>query len=453
MRGALWPLPVLGVLVAVAAGILLPELDRSLGDQRERPAGFVFGGGASAARDSLAAIASSLISVTGLVFSLTVVALQLSSSQYSPRLLQTFVGDRYVQWTLAQLVLTFTFALVVLRTVRAESAETTAEGVDAFVPRLSVSLAYLLALISVVAVVLFLGHLARSLRVETMLRDVHDEATATIRREFGDERGADDRGTPPARPAGPGLPILAVSSGFLVEVDESALVGAAADADALLLLVPRFGDSVVEGTPVAHAWPTRPGARVDAEALRAAVGDGVHLALERTAARDVAYGLRKMVDIAVRALSPGVNDPTTAVHALSHVSAVLTDLLVRPLSPRELRDDDDRLRLVVRQWEAPTLIRLALEEPLHFASGQPAVLRRMAGLLREVAWRAPRGSADAQVRRLIRRVAEVAGESTDVPAEERDQWIADVDVALAGGWPAQWPWETGKPSARADLVH
>jgi uncharacterized membrane protein len=140
------------------------------------------------------------------------------------------------------------------------------------------------------------------------------------------------------------------------------------------------------------------------------------------------------------------------VHALSHVSAVLNDLLVRPLNPQALRDDEGLLRLVVPQWDAATLIRLGLEEPLQFASSQPAVLRRMAGLLREVAWRAPGGTVDALVLRLIRRVADVAGESTDVPNEERDAWVEQVEEAVIGGWPAVWPWGSAAPTDCADTA-
>jgi hypothetical protein len=156
-RGALWPIPGLGVVLAIGLGVLLPAVDGVL-ESGDDPLTFVFGGGPAVARDLLAAIAGLLVSVTGLTFSLTVIALQLSSSQYSPRLLQTFVTDRVVQLTLAQLVLTFVYALTVLRTVRTGGAT---EDDDPFVPRLSITVAYLLTLGSVLALVFFLGHLAR----------------------------------------------------------------------------------------------------------------------------------------------------------------------------------------------------------------------------------------------------------------------------------------------------
>ena len=428
LRGALWPIPCLGVLLAIGLGVLLPAVDGRLEESGEHPLTFVFGGGAASARDLLAAIAGSLISVTGLTFSLTVIALQLSSSQYSPRLLQTFVTDRVVQTTLALLVGTFVYALTVLRTVRTEDSSG-----PAFVPRLSVTAGFVLALASVVAIVLFLGHLARSLRVETMLRDVSAEARDTYARELGDRQGTPGAGA--GLPLAPATPVCATSSGFVVDVDGERMAAAAAAAGARLLLEPRIGDSVVAGTPIAHVWPSRTGTAVDLEAVRRSLERDVHLGFERTPDHDIAYSLRKVVDIAVRALSPGTNDPTTAVHALSHVSALLGELVTCPLQPICFRDEDGVVRVVLPQWDHRTLLQLGLEEPVHFAEGQPAVLRRLASLLRELAWRAPSGALDRELAALLDRVVALTEESTAVDGAEIACWRRQLADALAGRWP------------------
>jgi uncharacterized membrane protein len=433
LRAALWPIPTLAVLAAIVLGVALPALDRLLESRGDSPFTWAFGGGPAAARDVLAAIAGSLISVTGLTFSLTVVALQLAGSQYSPRVLQTFVSDRTVQLTLAQLTATFVFALTVLRTVRTESA--TAGGDPAFVPRVSVTVAFLLTLGSVVSLLLFLGHLAQQLRVETMLRDVHTEGQRTIDTELAET--TEDRNA--ELPAGPGLPVTASSSGFLVDVDEKRLVAAATEAGAVLLFSARIGDSVVEGVPLVHVWPARRGDQVDLDRVRAGLADAVRLHFERLPERDVAYGLRKVVDIAVRALSPGVNDPTTAVHALSHASALLGVLLERPVRSCPHRDADGTLRLVTVPWTHADLLRLALEEPLQYAAGSPAVLRRLAGLLREAAWRAPRGTLDGELRDQLHQVLRAARDSTRVTDEERRAWEERFEQAMAGRWPEARP--------------
>jgi uncharacterized membrane protein len=434
VRGALWPIPVMAVLAAIGIGIALPALDEVL-DQPggDHPLTFAFGGGPSAARDLLAAIATSLISVTGLTFSLTVVALQLGSSQYSPRLLQTFVSDRVVQATLAALTATYVYALTVLRTVRSEGDT---EDETAFVPRLSVTVAYALTLGSVLALVLFLGHLARSLRVETMLRDVHDEAHGTFARELP-ESGPQECPSD-VFPHGEGMPLPAASSGFLTDVDERLLVDAAVETDTLVLLDARIGESVLTDTPVAHVWPRRAGATFDPHRLQQALDQALQLRYERSPSRDIAYSLRKVIDVIGRALSPGINDPTTAVHALSHASALLGDLLSRPLAANCHTDEGGVVRLVVPQWNADELVDLVLEEPLEYAPGQPVVLRRIAALLREVAWRAP-GVLDDVLHDRLRKVVDLAAESTRITATERRCWEQRLEAALTHTWPADRP--------------
>ncbi len=169
VRTQLWPLPILGVVVAAVVGVLIPHLDMAV--DAHLPGwldAVAFGGDGGAARTVLSAVAGSLITVTSLTFSLTVVTLQLASSQFSPRLLRTFTQDVFVQITLAIFLATFTYSLTVLRLVR--SGDT---GGSAFVPRIAVSVSFLLAIASIVGLVLFLAHLTRQIRVETMLQAVH----------------------------------------------------------------------------------------------------------------------------------------------------------------------------------------------------------------------------------------------------------------------------------------
>lgn len=198
VRSRLWPLPMFALAAALACGIAMPEVDAAL-DTRlpgavER---ILFGGGADAAREVLSAIAGSLITVTSLTFSLTLITLQLASSQYSPRLLRTFAADQVVQRTLALFLATFVYALTVLRTIRSND-----ESAD-FVPQLSVTIAYVLAVVSVGALVMFLAHLVRQIRVESLLDQVCGDTVATAarmlrRREDGDAGTGDPQAvTPP----------------------------------------------------------------------------------------------------------------------------------------------------------------------------------------------------------------------------------------------------------------
>ena len=427
LRGALWPVPAAAVLLAIALALGLPEVDRHLQEGPGEPLTFVFGGGPSAARTVLSAIATSLISVTTLLFSLTIVTLQLASSQYSPRLLQTFVRDRVVQSCLGILLGTFVFALVVLRSVRsADDSEDTA-----FVPRLSVTVALLLTLFSVGALVAFLSHQSRQLRVETMLRDVHVEAAATVRRLTGEQ--ADDEQPDTDLPAVPAdaRPVCARHSGFLVQVTEAPLLAAAAEAGAVLRLIPRPGESVLAGVPVAWAWSDGSGGDPTTETLEDALADSLVLGYERADRGDPSYGLRKLVDIAARALSPGVNDPTTAVHALSHVSDLLGLVARRTTWHRRLVDDEGTVRLLAPSWDFPTLLNRAVTQPRSYGGTDPDVADRLFALLTEAAWHTRAPVQQAAVR------------------QERDLLVAQYDRCPPTGWTSEDVRRRGEAVGRA----
>lgn len=433
LRAQLWPLPTLGVVLAVAAGVGLPSLDARI--QHDIPpwlTDYLFGGGADAARTVLEAIAGSLISVTALTFSLTVVTLQLASSQFSPRLLRTFTADRYVQTTLALFLATFTYALTVLRTVR-----TGDDGHAVFVPQLSVTVAFLLTLAGVLGLVLFLSHLSREIRVETMMHSVHSAADHTIHRILPERTpAAGDPGTPPEPPAD-ALPLPAGASGFLTAVDEEALLEAAVEAGAVLLIDRQPGSSLITGTPMGAAWPLsgEPFSPETRTGLVRKAAEAVSTGAERTEAQDVAFGLRQLTDIAAKALSPGINDPTTAVHALSHSSALLCELAHPGLGPRVLHDDQHRVRVVLRRPNLGDLLDLAVAQPLRYGAAEPAVLNRVAMLLRELAWCATPDQHPPIVAALDRLRSTAAEQDLHTSEHARLAELAhQVEQALAGRW-------------------
>ena len=380
VRAQLWPMPVVGIILALAAGVLLPRVDAYV-DARlpSWSTALFFGGDAGAARTLLDAISSSLITVTSLTFSLTVVTLQLASSQFSPRLLRTFTSDIFVQATLAVFLATFTYSLTVLRAVRSGDAG------ESFVPRISVTAAFVLGVASVLGLVLFLAHLARQIRVETMLRNVHDEASATV---VSATNARHDARPQPPLPTSPtdALVLTASSSGFLTSIDERELLSAAAKADACVVIDCHPGSSIVEGVPIGAAWSTARGLTDDAiDQLQGAVRSAIRVGYERTAAQDVGYGLRQLTDVANKALSPGINDPTTAVHALGHVSAILCQLASRDLGPVVLRHDDV-VRVVLRRPNFADFVDVAITQPRRYGSSDPQVMGRLVTLLEELAW-------------------------------------------------------------------
>ncbi len=386
-KSQLWPIPTIAVVAALLMGLGLPQLDSAINEHlSRRVSGLLFEGDADAARSLLGAIASSLITVTALTFSLTVVTLQLASSQFSPRLLRTFTSDQFVQATLALFLATFTYALTVLRAVRSSSGGGQAE----FVPKLAVTMAFLLAVASVLGLVLFLAHLTAQIRVETMLRNVARDASRTMRSVLSERNHADGVLEPGPRAPLDAVPLLARDDGFVTWIDGPDLMTVAMAEDALLSLDVSPGSFVVRGTPVGTAWPAS-GERFDKDATDRIVDSvlgSLHTGFERTQSHDVGYGLRQLVDVANKALSPGINDPTTAIHALGHISAFLCDLTDHDLDPQLLRDGDDRVRVTLHRPDFSAYVDLGISQPRRYGANDPQVLEKIFQVLLDLSHRA-----------------------------------------------------------------
>lgn len=419
----LWPLPTISIALAVALGIVIPLIDRAIDSSLpvtlER---LLFAGGPESARSVLSAISGSLITATSLTFSLTVVALQLASSQASPRVLRTFLKDRTVHWTLAVFVGTFAYALTVLRTIQDGS-----DTIDPLVPRLAVTLASLLTLASVVMLTLFLAHLARQLRIETTMRQVYVETSKTI--ELVSSTMATGEVDLPEWPPAERLELsLATRSGFIRSIDRSRLLTLAIKHDIVVREEHPVGHHVVSGTPIARWWPRDPLRHVDDDEraeINGPLASAIGLAYERTASQDIGFGIRQLVDIASRALSPGVNDPTTAVHTLGHISATLCSIADMPVQSTGLSDDDDLVRVIIKTHDFVSLLDIAMTQPRRYGASDPGVVERLFQLLQEVGYRAQRPEQSAAVSEQIDRLeASVAAEMYDVVERERFEGFA-----------------------------
>lgn len=427
----LWPIPLTAVIVGVGLGVAIPEIDRAV--DQTLPASItamLFSGGTEAARAVLSAIAGSLITATSLTFSLTVVALQLASSQASPRLLRMFASDGMVHATLALFLGTFAYSLAVLRTV----ADT---GDEPFVPRIAVTVASLLTLASVVMLTVFLAHLARQLRVETMMRDVHGETQRSMRLVTDTPRAATTVDTPLVPDTGTEV-VGAPRSGFITGIERETIVEIATEHDLVVRELLTVGSSVIAGSPLLEWWWRTPGGMQDrpaTEQIAGRIAGTVRIGYERTPTQDIGFGLRQLVDIAVRALSPGVNDPTTAVHALSHVSALLAEFDRMPPEPPALADDDGEPRLVQHSVRFDELLDLAMTQPRRYGASDPEVAARLYRILEELGERVQRPERRAAVAMQLERLeASVADADYDDTERERFARMATrVRTALAAG--------------------
>jgi uncharacterized membrane protein len=410
LAGALWVLPTVSVVVFLLAGAALSRVEV---DQDSPWATLAFQGTADDARSLLIVVSSTMITVTGLVFALTIVALQIASGQYSPRLLRNFMRDRGTQLVLSIFVGAFAYSTAGLYTVGVQGS-----GQEAFVPRLAVSGSLALALASVGVLIYFIHHLARSIQIDTIMSQVEREASAVIDEVYPHQPGyreAEERCPEPPLVA-VGLP--SARSGYIQAVDPDPLVRTAVRHGVVVVVARQVGDHVVAGTPIAWAWGRTAGQPPPgAGTLREAVDEAVQVGFERTMVQDVGFGIRRLVDIANKALSPAVNDPYTGVQAVHHLSVLLCSLARLRLGDWIVRDDQGELRVAVPRPKFPDYLRLGTAQIRRFGAAEPAVTRALIVLLRDVGTSSATEDRRHACVRHIRLVLDDARRATAQPAD------------------------------------
>ena len=403
LREAYWLVPAALTGGALLLSVGLVEVDGRL--QREGLA-LAFTGGPDSARSILSAIASSMLTLTALVFSITVIVLQLASSQFSPRVLRTFLSDRQNQVTLGVFTGTFVYALAALRSVRGQDGV-----VDRFVPGLTITAAFVLVLVSVGLFVAYIQHITQSIRVATII----DRIAADADREISRIASADSEDAA-ARPPPQEVPAVlrAPRRGVVLSVDHRKLARRARQDGNWIEVAVRVGDFVPEGAPLAVVHGTAD----DSEDLVEAFVFGV----ERTIAGDLTFGFRQLVDIASRALSPGINDPTTAVQCLDQIHHLLRRLVLQPTPGGQVFDDAGVVRVThpVFSWEE--VVALGLDEIRNVGSTSLQIQSRVEALLRDLIGIAPAdrlAPLEQQLSQLLRRRA-----SDLAPGERPDRGAA-----------------------------
>lgn len=416
-RTAVWFLPSIAATLALVAALALIQVQPA---RHSSLAQLAWPGDRTAASNMLQVVAGSVMTVTSLTFTLVVIALQLASQQYSPRLLREFARDRVIQAILAILVATFVFAATTLR------------GLEAMrpLPSYAVLVGYLLGMASIAALLVFIGHIARILRIDSMMVAIADQTRSAID-AFYPPYGADlpDQVDGPADEAA--RPVPAGRSGFIRSVDPERLVAAAQEMEVIVEILVRAGDHVVAGTPLARATgSTRPdGDRDMDDAVRAAVGIG----FERSLEEDPAYGFRQLTDIAVKALSPAINDPATAAHAVGHMADLLTRLIDRRLGDTAHAAASGVPRVLVPDRDLRYYLDGACGQIRRYGADEPTVLVALLRMLRDVAMASRDDQQRAEVTRQVDLVLDTV--STDVLQEDRDSvrsMAGRVQDALAG---------------------
>jgi uncharacterized membrane protein len=368
LRGALWLLPTIAVVVALGVGYVLSLVEVS------PTRWFVFQGTPDDARTLLIAISSTLATVIALVLGLTVVALQLASTQFSPRLLRNFLRDRVNQVVLSVFVATFTYSTAGLFTVGVEAGQRVEDY-----PRLAVSFALVLLFVTLLMLVFFVHHLAHSIQIDEIMRSVERRTLSVIGHDLPSQ-GVTAEPLPSLAPWVVAVP--SYRSGWVQTMHPEMLRPLAQAQDLVATVSTMVGEYVVEGAPLLWLCPPSSGAASpDPSTFRAALPAAVRVGFERTAEQDVAFGIRQLADIAVKALSPAINDPYTAIQSLEHLGVLLATLVGRPLGNQRVYDDAGVLRVIAPGRDLSYYLELATGQIRRYGCAEPRVDRALLRVL------------------------------------------------------------------------
>ena len=422
VRSTFWFVPGLIILGAIALAIGLIEASALVDQKTLARWPLLFGAGAAGSRGLLAAIASSMITVAGVVFSITIVALSLASSQYTSRVLRNFMRDRINQTVLGVFVGIFAYCLVVLRTIRAGD-----EG--AFVPSLAMLFGLVLGFVGIAFLVYFIHHIATSIQAAQILAAVSEETLKAVEHLFPEGVGQDDYDDTQFE-LSPGETWYAVSApqtGYIQEIDTAELLAFAGEHGMVIRMERAVGEFLIEGTPVVSALGTN---RLDEKDVRR-LASACTVGPQRSLDQDAAFGIRQLVDVAMKALSPGINDTTTAVMCVDYLTAILVRLAGRQIESR-YRTKDGKLRLLTRGPTFTNLVGEAYDQIRQNAGGNVAVLTRLLWSLETLADRTSMATRRRVLLEHARALEELGHRSIPAPSDRHhiDLWSARLVASL-----------------------
>jgi uncharacterized membrane protein len=414
LHSSYWFVPTLMAAIAIALAFAMLNLDRAGTSGSRENLGWIYTGGPDGARTLLSTVAGSMITVAGTAFSIVLVALSLASSQFGPRLLRNFMQDTGNQVVLGTFIATFIYCLLILRTIRGEEY-------NAFVPHISVTVGVVLAIASIGVLIYFIHHASISIQSWHVIGEVGSDLDRAIAHLFPEKIGHGMRGHKqrwveeiPTNFDQEASPILATSSGYIQAIDDERLMKIAKSHDLLLRVRNRPGNFVVEGCELVMVWP---GERVNRK-LTKQIDDAFILGKQRTEQQDVEFCVNQLVEVALRAISPGINDPFTAIRCIDQLSAALCRLAEKDFPSPYRYDEDNNLRIIASTVTFAELTDEAFNQIRHYGSSDAAVTMR---LLEAIALIATRTRNKKDRAALLRHAQKIERGSREGIAEECDR--------------------------------
>jgi uncharacterized membrane protein len=414
LRTTFWLVPSILVIVALILFAITFSIDFAAYRHTLRLPFWLRTGTADAGRQVLIAIAAAVITVIGVVFSITILALTLASQQFGPRMMRNFMRDFGNQMTLGVFVGTFVYSVVTLGFIN-----TTPNG--QLVPHLSITVSEALLLVDLGVLIYFIHHIAKSIQLPEVIAGIADDLLVAIDTEFPlsatamPEASADESGRSAADLVRlldeRGAVVPAASNGYLQFVAYGQLVKIASHLDAVIRLSHRPGHFLVAGRPLATVWPSGAAGQVR-EALTKAHLSGPN----RTLSQDPVFAIDQLVEIAIRALSPAVNDTFTALTCIDWLSAGLSQISGRVLSEGVYRDEFGRIRLIELDPSYPRMVDRAIDKVRQAGRGMPAVIIRLLDSLARIV----EYTSDPSQRKVLLRQGEMILRGAELDLDEPD---------------------------------
>ncbi len=373
LHSSYWFVPSIMAVLAIALAVTMLTFDRAGYYGPLEKSGWIYTGGPDGARGLLSAVAGSIVSVTATSFSITIVALQLASSNFGPRILRNFMQDTGNQVVLGTFIATFIYSLLVLRTVRGE------DGQDEFVPQIAVTVGVLLALLSIGVLIYFIHHASTIIQASHVISEISSDLDRTIGRLFPEQIGLSlperqhQIAEIPINFDSEACPIRATSRGYIQAIDEEELMKLANKQNLLLRIKSRPGKFVIQGSVLVLVWP----GDCANEKLNKKINDAFILGKERTEQQDIEFPINQLVEIALRAISPAVNDPFTAIRCIDRLGAGLSRLAQKDFPSPYRYDDDNNLRVIVEPVTFADLTDAAFNQIRQYSTKDVAVTIRL----------------------------------------------------------------------------
>lgn len=373
IRTGFWFLPTVMLLAAAGLALLLLHIDHTLDPGTEAKLKWAYSGGPEGARSLLSTIAGSMITAASVTFSLASVALSIASQQYGSRVLRNFMRDRITQILLGTFVSTFIYSVLVVREIRGSDIG------GGFVPAISVTAAIALSLASLVLLVYFIHHVSASIQASHIIRVIAQDLEAAVPRLYPDSTGRAPLADEPAKAPDPlhTTTIRASKSGYLQTIDLDTLMQCAQDTDACMHVQVEPGDHLLDGALLVRVEGQRSLSKHSSDKIR----DAFFLDRQRTPAQDIRYHFQQLTDVVVRALSPGINDPFTAINGIDELASSMLTFLKRGTADPERKDKDGHLRLVVPSASAAEILEATVGHIALYAASDRFVMNALRRLL------------------------------------------------------------------------